>query len=371
MHPEYTTYLNSPHSKVGCVKCHIGPGAGWFVKSKLSGIYQVYAVLSGVYSIPIKSPVENLRPAYETCEVCHSPKHFYTQKIIHRDYYLSDKNNTKFSLSMKIKVGGGNPEIGNNEGIHWHMNLANEITYLAIDKEKQIIPWVKAKNRLTGEETVYQVDGFNIEKALEEGKKLKTMDCIDCHNRPSHIYNPPDKMINLYMSIGKIDPSIPYIKSIAYSTLEEINTTGKVAQRDIQNKIWNFYMNKKDIKLDTATCEKINKAIVEIANIYSKNYFPKMKTNWKTHSNNISHMYSAGCFRCHDSKHFNLKGESLTKECNTCHLFQTEIMYKDSSNVVKIYDKFLHPGGEDKDIINQNCIVCHGAPKFRKEIFKK
>jgi len=44
MDPEYTAYQNSPHSRVACVECHIGPGAGWFVKSKLSGLRQVVAV---------------------------------------------------------------------------------------------------------------------------------------------------------------------------------------------------------------------------------------------------------------------------------------------------------------------------------------
>ncbi len=371
MVPEYTTYLNSPHSNVGCVKCHIGPGAGWFVKSKISGAYQVYAVLAGVYPMPIKSPISNLRPASEICEECHSPKHFYDQKVIKRDYYLSDKNNTKFSLSMSVKVGGGNQEIGNIEGIHWHMNLANEITYLATDKEKQIIPWVKSKNKRTGKETVYQVQGFDVEKALEKGYKLKKMDCIDCHNRPSHIYNPPDKMLNLYMSLNKIDPSIPFIKSIAYATLEEITSYGKEAQKDIYNKIWNFYRNKKDIKLDNPIIEKINKAILEISNIYSKNYFPQMKTNWKVHSNNIGHFYSEGCYRCHDGKHISFEGQILTKDCNSCHTFQTEIIPKDSINKITIYNQFIHPGGNDKDIIHQNCVVCHGAPKFRKKILNE
>ena len=43
MEPEYVTYLNSPHARVKCVECHVGEGADWYVKSKISGLYQVYA----------------------------------------------------------------------------------------------------------------------------------------------------------------------------------------------------------------------------------------------------------------------------------------------------------------------------------------
>src|SRR3972149_3988106 len=53
MAPEHTTYLNSPHARVRCVDCHVGPGADWFVRSKMSGAYQVYAVLLNKYPRPI------------------------------------------------------------------------------------------------------------------------------------------------------------------------------------------------------------------------------------------------------------------------------------------------------------------------------
>lgn len=61
MQPEYTAYQQSPHSRVDCVECHIGSGASWFVRSKISGTRQVWAVLTHSYPTPIPSPVENLR----------------------------------------------------------------------------------------------------------------------------------------------------------------------------------------------------------------------------------------------------------------------------------------------------------------------
>src|SRR6476659_4609942 len=81
MKPEYTAYTASPHARVGCVGCHVGAGATWYVRSKLSGSYQVYAALAHKYPRPIPSPVENLRPAQETCEQCHWPAKFFGAQL--------------------------------------------------------------------------------------------------------------------------------------------------------------------------------------------------------------------------------------------------------------------------------------------------
>ena len=94
MDPEYTAYQNSPHSRVACVECHIGPGAGWFVRSKLSGLRQVVAVTFHTYSRPIPSPVKYLRPARETCEQCHWPQRFTGDKFLVKTSYKDDEKNT-------------------------------------------------------------------------------------------------------------------------------------------------------------------------------------------------------------------------------------------------------------------------------------
>ena len=68
MKPEYTAYQDSPHARVPCVGCHVGPGATWYVRSKLSGTYQVYAVFRDVYPRPITTPISDLRPVQQACE---------------------------------------------------------------------------------------------------------------------------------------------------------------------------------------------------------------------------------------------------------------------------------------------------------------
>ncbi len=81
MKPEFVAYQDGPHSRVTCVQCHIGSGASWFARSKLSGTRQVFAVALNTYSRPIPSPVENLRPARDTCEQCHWPEKFHGDKV--------------------------------------------------------------------------------------------------------------------------------------------------------------------------------------------------------------------------------------------------------------------------------------------------
>ena len=150
MQPEYTAYQNSPHSHVECVKCHIGPGAGWFVKSKLSGVGQVFAVTFNTYPRPIPTPVHNLRPARETCEACHWPQKYGEDriKIIHK--FAEDETNTVTKTVLLMKIGGGNRGIG----IHGtHLGTGTSIRYAHSDEARQTIPWVEYN--VNGKKTVY------------------------------------------------------------------------------------------------------------------------------------------------------------------------------------------------------------------------
>ena len=141
MDPEYTAYQNSPHSRVACVDCHIGPGAGWFVKSKLSGLRQVFAVTFHTYSRPIPSPVKYLRPARETCEQCHWPQRFTGDKFLVNTSYKDDEKNTPQTDVLLLKVGGRTWQ--GSVGIHGHHLADNaRIRYISTDAERQTIPVV-------------------------------------------------------------------------------------------------------------------------------------------------------------------------------------------------------------------------------------
>ncbi len=156
MEPEYTTYQNSPHARVACAQCHVGAGAGWYVKSKLSGAYQIYSVAANKYPRPIPTPIHSLRPAQETCEQCHWPEHIYGAVTRQFNHYMYDEANTHWPVNMLIKVGGGDPATGQAAGIHWHMNIGVLVEYIARDEERQEIPWIRVTDRKTGRVTVYK-----------------------------------------------------------------------------------------------------------------------------------------------------------------------------------------------------------------------
>lgn len=367
MEPEYTAYLSSPHSRVGCVGCHIGSGANWFVKSKISGAYQVYSVLFNKYSRPIPTPVKELRPAEGTCEQCHSPQHFFSEIKYKSDYYLYDEANTKSSIFMLLKIGGGNSELGIAEGIHWHMNIANKIEYLHIDSSRDIIPWVKLTS-INGEEIIYKNSEVQFDENNFPQENFRTMDCIDCHNRPSHIFNPADKSINLSMSLGRIDNSLPYIKSLAVDALETKYSSKKIGLDSIWIFISDFYRYNYP-EIFKSKSGNIEQSIKEIQKIFDRNYYPAMKVSWRAFPNHLSHLYDTGCFRCHDNKHVSKDGKVIKKDCNLCHTIISQVTPEGQELVSLNGIDFIHPVQLEESIIGQDCVDCHAREK-KQDYFK-
>ncbi|MGB2869974.1 MAG: NapC/NirT family cytochrome c [Bacteroidota bacterium] len=359
MEPEYTAYEFSPHARVGCVKCHIGPGAGWFVRSKLSGTYQMYAVTFNKFPRPIPTPIENLRPAQETCEQCHWPKQFFSEKLHTNTYFISDEHNTKWTLNLLMKIGGGNIEAGPTSGIHWHMNIANEVIYAPGDSSRQVIPWVRIK-RPDGSTSVYRNSDNPIKD--EDVAKLKTrrMDCIDCHNRPTHIYHPPARSVDHVMSLGWIDPALQNVKSISVQALEYPYTTKQIGLDSIKTVLENYYQTNYPA-VASANREKIGRAVEELQKIYSRNYFPEMRVSWKKFNDNVGHLYYPGCFRCHDGKHVSEEGKTLSRDCNTCHTILAQQFEQGKLRIALGGIEYKHPVDIGDAWKEMNCSDCHNG----------
>ena len=313
MEPEHVSYTNSPHARVKCVECHIGPGADWFVKSKISGVRQVFATMLKTYHRPTPSPVENLRPSRDTCEECHWPEHFSGSQLKIITRYGKDENNTPRKTVLNLHIGGGPLE----NGIHsWHIDETRKTTYISLDKKRQKIGWIKVEEQ--GKEIIYKTpefdsSGINIEKA-----EKRVMDCIDCHNRPTHIFYSPDRAVDEALYLKKIDNSLPYIKKLSTEVLESLNSESKNPLQTISSSINKFYKGKYP-EIYTNKSEEINKAIASIQDIYRKNIFPEMNVTWNTYPNNIGHYQFPGCFRCHDGNHIADDGSKVSSDCDTCH----------------------------------------------------
>ena len=357
MSPEYTAYEFSPHAHVGCVKCHIGPGAGWFVRAKLSGAYQVYATLFNKYPKPIPTPIENLRPAQETCEQCHWPKHFYSEKMLKNTYFLSDEKNTRWMLDLLVKIGGGNIEAGPTSGIHWHMNIANELTYIAADSQRQSIPWIRSKNP-EGKVIVYRSTENTLTDDQMKTMKTRRMDCIDCHNRPTHIYHPPARSINHVMSLGWIDPALPNVKSISIKALETSYSTKPAGLDSIKLVIEEYYQTNYP-ELAKAKHDTIERVVLEVQKIFGRNYFPEMHVRWNKFPDNIGHMYYPGCFRCHDGKHVSDDGKVLSRDCNVCHTILAQQFEKEGLRMSLSGVEYHHPVDIGNAWKEMNCSDCH------------
>ncbi|MEI6575836.1 MAG: NapC/NirT family cytochrome c [Bacteroidota bacterium] len=318
MMPEHVAYQNSPHARVACVECHVGPGTDWYVRSKLSGLYQVYSVLRHLYPTPIETPLRNLRPARETCEKCHWPQKFYARSLRIQKSYLTDSANSEWNIMMQIKVGPEYSAKGLSEGIHWHINPDTKVEYMSENDKRENIFWVKYTNLKTGKVELFKDEENVAADSIVKKASTRTMDCIDCHNRPSHNYKSPPNYINNAMLAGTISKDIPMIKFCAMDILKNPFNTYDSAMMMIDKGVNDYYKtNFPDYYAKNKPL--ITSAITGIKNAYNQNAFPSMKVTYDKYPNHIGHLESAGCFRCHNNRFKSESGKIISKDCNLCH----------------------------------------------------
>jgi nitrate/TMAO reductase-like tetraheme cytochrome c subunit len=318
MQPEYTAYQNSPHARVECVECHIGPGATWFVRSKITGLRQVYMVAFHNYPRPIPSPVKDLRPARATCEHCHWPQRFTGNKFIVITSYNNDEKNTSQTTALIMKVGGHTWK--GSVGIHGHhLDEGSRVQYIASDEQRQVIPIVYYTDD-KGKTLEFVSTDKKVAKEQMERRERRVMDCIDCHNRPTHTFELPENAVDKQMSVGRISPQLPFIKKKAVELLKVDYPTRDAAKQQIISELNNFYQTNYT-KIYQAQRQVVEQSAKEVAAIYLRNVFPEMHVTWGTHPNNIGHMDSPGCFRCHDGNHASADGQTITNDCSACHEF--------------------------------------------------
>ncbi len=312
MQPEYAAYENSPHSRVECVKCHIGEGASWYVRSKLSGIGQVFAVAFNTYERPIPTPVHNLRPARETCETCHWPDKFAEDRLRVVEKFAEDEANTMTKTVLLMRVGGGR----RGPGIHGrHLGAGIAVRYAPADESRQTIPWVEYSTG-EGKPTVY----LSPEAKAEQTARLpvRTMDCMDCHNRPTHTFELPERAVDRALSLGEIARDLPYVKKKSVEILRAEYPSNAAAASAIPAALERFY-RESHAGVFAARRDEIARSARALVAIYSRNVFPEMKVTWGTYPNNVGHTDFAGCFRCHNGQHASQDGKTISQDCNSCH----------------------------------------------------
>jgi hypothetical protein len=359
MSPQGVTYENSAHARVPCVDCHIGPGGSFWVRSKIDGIRQVWKTMTDSFERPIETPIANLRPAQETCEQCHWPDQFYGEKLVDHTYYANDEDNSPWSISLLVNVGGGNPRTGKLEGIHWHMITNNTIEYAALDHQRQEIPWVRVTDA-AGNVTVYSDPLAGISDPEAAGLEVRTFDCMDCHNRPSHSFEPPAVSLNLALSTGALAGDLPFVRKVSLDLLNAQYETRDEAHAAIESGLAGYYAESYP-EVAASRGADLERATAAVLDIYDHNFFPEMKTDYRVRVNNLSHFTNDGCFRCHSTPLENEQGEQLASSCDSCH----SIVAQGPSADVNTIDndlgglEFIHPFEIGRAWQTIKCTQCH------------
>lgn len=312
MEPQYVAHRSGPHARVACVACHVGPGVGALVESKLAGTRQLWQVATRSVPRPVPSPVHSLRPARYTCEGCHWPEKFHGDRIRVFTEFGDDEENTESSAMMTLFVGGGSAELGVGSGIHWHMNLDNEIEYITTDPQREVIPWVRLRDR-EGNVREYVTPGTTPE-ALAAGERRR-MDCMDCHNRPAHtFYSTPERALDAAIVQGLIPRDLPFARREAVAAITPEYPDRQTALDAIAASLREHY--REDPSIDPRLIER---AIAGAQSVWSTNVFPAMNVQWGTYPNHIGHIDFPGCFRCHDDEHESAEGKVIRQDCELCH----------------------------------------------------
>ena len=313
MDPEHEAYMNSPHSRVDCGTCHIGPGVIPAIQAKLAAVRYLWVYPTNSYERPIPSPIHSLRPTTVVCEQCHWPQKVYEDRLAIIPDYAPDEQNSLTQTQLLMKTGGGSAESGQGRGIHWH--IENPVYYIATDEKRQDIPWVSAE--YDGKVTEYlSTDSTLTPEDIANAEKRK-MDCVDCHNRATHIFQNPEKSINEAMATGAIPADLPYIKQYGAEVLGQKYATEEEAAAAIAGIAETYKTQHPDVY--AAREADVTTAVTAIQAIFDQNTFPFMNADWQSHPDNIGHENFPGCFRCHDGKHLSSDNQAIRLECNICH----------------------------------------------------
>lgn len=316
MDPQMKAYQQSPHSKISCVECHLGKDAGWAARSRFSGIKQLFAVMTDSYTLPIQSPITELRPGRKTCEQCHLPEMFHNDRLVVKDKFLSDEKNTHVQTVLLMRVGSGEFKMRSAHGIHWHVSRKEELYYRHSDRERKQITSVRLVEKGKKDIVYRSIDA----KPLDNEKDLlRKMDCVDCHNRPTHIFLGPEEALDQKIATGIIPSYLPFIKRQALELINQEYASVEDAKENISRSLNDWY-HKNYPEFVERNATLLAKAIKGTSQAYEDNVFPKSKIGWGTYQNFIGHKDDTGCFRCHGKLQEEETGRMISKACDTCHI---------------------------------------------------
>ena len=347
MEPQYTAYKNSPHSRVSCVECHLGKDANWSERTRFTGLKQLFSVVTDSYSKPIISPIEALRPGRKTCEQCHLPDKFHGSRLYTKERFLKDEKNTRVKTVILMKVGAGDVQGAKAHGVHWHVSETRQVQYRAVDQDREIIVEVRQIEK-GKKDVVYtrraEATGMSKQQDKSSGTgELRTMDCIDCHNRPTHIFLSAEDALDQKLLANIIPSYLPFIKRQALVVIEKEYKSREDARVEISRGLQNWYRENYP-ELIQNNPSLFERAIQGTVQAYEENVFPEMRVTWGIYKNNLGHKNESGCFRCHGKLQENKTGKVISSDCNLCHVILAED--EEQSEVIFFLQELMRKKGE-------------------------
>ena len=313
MNPEWVTYQQSPHAHVKCIQCHVGEGIGASIDAKLNGAWQVISASLELYERPIPTPVHELRPARETCEKCHWPEKFYGKRLKTMARHRLDEGSTPRYTTLSLKIDAGTR--AGASGIHWHVAPQNEVRYASIEDERDQMIWVEARQT---DGTVKRYQNRRLQGTAPGPKDVRTLDCIDCHNRATHIYEDPQRALDERLQKGRIDRTLPFIKREGLSAITRNYASRDAALAGIETHMRAFYRDNHP-RILASRSEQIDRAVEVLQAIYDRNIHHGMRIVWGSYPSHLNHDGDGGCFRCHSPDMVDESGSTISRDCTLCH----------------------------------------------------
>ena len=356
MNPQYVAHQNSPHANVACAHCHVGPGMDDYFSAKVSGLRQVYQVLTDGFHRPIHASSERIPRAAETCIHCHWPDQEWGTLLDSRVRYGYDLQSSRRSLQVLPKVGGGETTEAGQGGIHAHANILNRVWFRTSSERPRVIPWVKVE-RPDGTVVVYEDNTSSLDAVAVAALPERQMDCLDCHNRPAHRFLSPDEALDQALESGAVDRSLPFIKKVSVQALAGHFETQEAAREGIRGSVESFYTENFNGEV-LRRKQSLEASIASLQDIYDRNVFPEVGVDWNTYPSHVGHRSSPGCFSCHDGKHVTKQGDALESRCDLCHTFVRR--ERGSSTMIEVAAdaSFVHPFRSEVHA-SVACWTCH------------
>ncbi len=330
MKPEFTAHAAvPPHQAVACAECHIAPGATGWLKAKMAGTNQLFAVMFNTYPRPIESAMENnkLVSSADTCEQCHQ-----------RDTPIGPRLRVIPSYARR---SAEYPHRNGTVDAHWRGNFGRHSRRASWDRAfasatprptknaRPSLGWNTRTRKPACRELISPAARRRIRSVHSPLSKCSASIATTA---PHTLSKCPSARSTRPWRLGQIAPSLLFVKKESVELLKASYASDDEAAQKIPVALSTFYQQKYP---DAASKQgaAIQAAGRTLAAIYQSNVFPDLKVTWGTYPNNLGHTDDPGCFRCHDASHMTSDNKTITQDCNACH--QPVAMDEASPDILK------------------------------------